>query len=48
MCQNFVTVYGDCGCKIMEAVDEIEATCGTYGQYKGYSGTKNESERASE
>jgi hypothetical protein len=48
MRQDFVTVYGDRGRKVMEAVNKVEATCGTHVQHKRYSGTGKESERASE
>jgi hypothetical protein len=48
MRQNFVTVYGDRGRKVMKAVNKVEATCGTYVQQKRYSGTSKETELASE
>ena len=48
MGQDFVTVYGDGGPKVMEAVNQVEAACGTNVQHKRYSGTREESERASE
>lgn len=39
MCQYFVTVNSDCRRKVMQAIDEVEATCGSLVQHKRYSGT---------
>ena len=36
MRQDFVTVYGDRGRKVMEAVNKVETTCGMYAQHNRY------------
>ena len=38
MRQDFVTVYGDRGRKVMEAVNKVEAACGTCVQINAIQG----------